>query len=137
MDPNLRKLLEQDRNETIRNILKLKGKRDKLTSEISERQDYLEALDRVLKTTTEPAPQTHSLAGMGFRDAVRTILRDSENTGMTSREMREKLLERGYIYEAQTPLSVRVSNEMRRMVQQNIMVKEGKKYLLTEKGWNM
>ncbi len=141
MNPEFQKLAEKERDQEIQIILELKAKANRIQTQIAEHQDTVGALDKLLisKLKEEPSnesPQFISVAGMGFRDAVRALLR-AASYGLTTGEIREHLLASGYIYEAATPLPIRISNEMRRMKEQGIMIKEGKKYLLTKKGWNM
>ena len=102
------------------------------------RQDLardVEAIQTLLRSENsgDEQSQSGSLAKLGFRDAVREILRDAPR-GFSTGEIRKQLLSRGYVYTAGTPFPVRISNEMRRMKQQGMMDKHGKNYILTEKG---
>lgn len=135
MDSDLKETLRPFATKLSERIYSVDNQIEALTN---ERKDLARQLDafKTLIQAGDPQETPSSLADLGFRDAVRTLLRDADS-GLTTREIREQLIERGYIYTAETPLPIRVSNEMRRMVLQAIMVKEGKKYLLTKKGWNM
>lgn len=113
----------------------------KLHEEMHRHITALNTLLKSTKTSAKPA-KAHTIGqfppSIGFRDAVREILRDGDNNkGLSTKEIRENMIARGYSYTAETPLAVRISNEMRRMVQQRIMTKEGNKYSLTKKGWDM
>ena len=137
MDPKFRELADKERDAEISTILQLKKDATKIHAEIAMRQERLTALDNLLNIDVNDVSPAISVAGLGFRDAVRAILRESDNTGFTTREIRELLKVCGYVYKAETPISIRISNEVRRMAQQGMMVKQGNKYLLTKKGWNM
>ena len=99
-------------------------KRDTLLEKLDELKIAVSQMDLMADMGIEadrPSPS------VGFRDAVREILRDV-GKGMRPRDVTLELKKRNFPYTAKTDMNVRVSNELHRMVNSNQIRKRGKLY---------
>ena len=108
-------------------IRELEAEREKLLARVR-------AIGNVLNGDGGPtaAPQLElgdvQIASMGIRDAIREALRALKRARPA--EVTKYLADRGYQTTGETPLPLRVSNEMWRMAKSEELVREGKFYRL-------
>lgn len=74
-----------------------------------------------------------ALAQTGFRDFIRSVLRDAER-GLKPKEVAARVIERGFPYKGTTPIALRVSNDLHRLLQQGNVRRRSGLYYIAEKG---
>ncbi|MCH8944656.1 MAG: hypothetical protein IH910_07685 [Proteobacteria bacterium] len=132
----LRNLLnEQDNeyNDLRSDIQDMSAQLDRVQGDIAATKHLLKSLDGPTHTNQEPKDK---LKGLGFRKAARAVLSEHPN-GLANAEIRKQMTANGYVYEFDTPFGTRMGNELIRMREQNQIRKDGKRYILTEKGRTM
>lgn len=76
-----------------------------------------------------PPIDDNSVKGLGFREAIRKILKDADH-GLRTGDIADELLQRGFEYSASTKLSTRISNDLSKMIQSQMVRKRGPRYYL-------
>ena len=123
LTPSLRRQLQEERSRLIAEVTAID-----VLLRTAGGESASKSVGEVASTLN--ADGGESLSDLGFRDAMRTVMRTSKTTWMAPAEVTRLLRAGGYEHPGKTSLQVRVSSELWAMANKQLMRKKGKKYAL-------
>lgn len=121
----------------------LQAERERLLKIKKHIQANLDAIESLLATDNSMQPLQLELVGRkqldveasvpshGFRDGLRQVLAENPS-GLRSREVAERMRQKGYHTRGKTDISVRVRSELSRFKREKKVKRKAEKYFLVE-----
>ena len=120
--------LEAIKQTKINSLASVNQELDQLHAQHKRVLEELNAIDTLLGDKDK-----QSLSGFTMRQALMIVLSDNAN-GLTNKDIQHELRSQDFRYTAETPIRVRICNDLYRLQKQNKVQKHGKRYYITRKG---
>ena len=128
------RMLDAEINQLETQIVQFSEQKQQLDVQIEIAKIKLDALraqtsthSGVAKANGSGQKTVYSLRGLGFREAIMVVLRDSKK-GLRPRDISRRMLARGFQYTASTEISTRLSNDLAKMKMSGKVKKRGDLY---------